>query len=165
MPANIGDHVDHVNRYWVIFMMEISSRGRYATRIMMALALHEGQAPARKREIAKAENISADYVEQILMRLRQAGLVTSYRGAKGGFTLARPAETITVADIIEVMEGSIAMAPCANEPCERASSCVTREVWHRADAAIRKVFEETTLASMAEQARKQHIKQELSFHI
>ena len=94
--------------------MKLSTKGRYATRIMLYLAIYSGQNPVRKHEIAAQEKISPDYVEQILMMLRGAGLVKSHRGAKGGFSLSRAAEAITMADILAATEGPLQIAPCSN---------------------------------------------------
>lgn len=146
-------------------MMKLSTKGRYATRIMLALALHESSQPTRKNDIAEAEGISPDYIEQILMQLRHGGLVTSFRGTKGGFTLSRPANSISVADVVEVMDGPIAVAPCATGSCERLSSCVVREVWDRASEALLTVLRGVTLADMAERARTLNAGPAIAFHI
>jgi Rrf2 family protein len=132
---------------------------------MLALALHDGSLPARKKDIAESEGLSPDYAEQILMRLRQAGLVTSFRGAKGGFVLARPADRISVAEVLEAMEGPIIVAPCAQNTCRRSSSCVTREVWDRAGEALRQVLGGVRLSDMAARARDLNASPVLAFEI
>ncbi len=135
-------------------MMKLSTKGRYATRILLYLAMHEGEGPARKQAIADAESISADYVEQILIRLKSAGLVLSHRGARGGFSLARPAGDITVADILQATEGPMILVPCEDEGCSRNSVCVTREIWRDVEAAIQSVFGTRTLESLVRRARE-----------
>ncbi len=135
-------------------MMKLSTKGRYATRIMLYLAVHSGGVPSRKQEIAESESISADYVEQILIRLKAAGLVVSHRGAKGGFALARPAGDVTVADILLATEGPMTMVPCAAEGCLRATGCVTREIWQEAQDALECMFRGKTLASLVRRERE-----------
>lgn len=136
-------------------MLKFSTRGRYAVRIMTYLALHSGDAlPARKKLVATSENISANYVEQILIRLKARGLVQSFRGrGSGGFLLGRPAEDITVADVLEATEGPMALAPCTASACRRSSRCAARGLWCKAQAALTDVFRHTTIAELAAEAR------------
>lgn len=147
-------------------MLTLSTKGRYAARIMVYLAMTASDAqPARKREIADAEGITPDYVEQILMRLRTADLVRSYRGVKGGFTLARDAAGITVTDILKAVEGPISVVPCIDEDCKRSTACATRPVWKRANEALEKVFGETTVGDMARDCRRFSRLKEAEYHI
>jgi Rrf2 family protein len=132
--------------------MKLSTKGRYATRIMVCLAMHDPNIPRRKQEIAESEVISADYVEQILIRLKAGGLVVSHRGARGGFTLAKAPEKITVSDVLSASEGPLSLAPCSRESCERETSCVTQEIWRSAEVALAAVFDGTTIADLAEKA-------------
>ena len=131
-------------------MLKLSTKGRYATRIMVYLATREGQGNVRKHEVATAEGISRDYAEQLLVKLKTAGLVASHRGVGGGFTLARPADRITVADVLRATEGPICLVPC--ETCERATACVTRALWQKADSMLGALFAETTIKDLAEEA-------------
>ena len=133
-------------------MMKFSTRGRYAARIMLYLAVHRAEGSLRKQAIAEAESISPDYVEQILIRLKAAGLVVSQRGAKGGFALARAADDITVADILLATEGPFAIVPCQDEGCRQTSGCVTREIWQEAQQALESVFGAKTLGAMVRRA-------------
>jgi Rrf2 family protein len=103
----------------------------------------------RKQQIAETEGISADYVAQILMKLKAAGLVGSRRGRGGGFVMGKDPDRITVAEAIEAMEGKISLASCDEEGCARASVCATREVWERASNALRGVLAETTIGDLA----------------
>jgi len=120
---------------------------------MVYLALHNGTSPARKQDIATAEGISGDYVEQILIKLRTSGLVKSHRGARGGFSIARDPAALSVKEVLETVEGPISLAPCAIERCQRISVCVTSAVWAQAGQALREVFGRTTIGMLAEQAR------------
>jgi Rrf2 family protein len=132
-------------------MMNLSTKGRYATRIVVYLATLEPGYRARKQEIAEYEGISPDYVEQILLRLKEERLVQSFRGARGGFTLGTEATGVTVADVLQAVEGSIAVAPCLDEPCGRATACVTQAVWQQATEALMGVFANVTIAELAEE--------------
>jgi len=119
-------------------MLRLSTRSRYASRMLVYLALNARERPANTQEIASAEGISKDYVEQILTRLRTAGVVTSHRGIKGGFSIARNPEDITLKEIVELTEGSISIAPCIKGDCNRSSQCATQVAWDAANNAIEK---------------------------
>lgn len=112
-----------------------------------------GSGPIAKNAISSAEGISEDYVEQIMVRLKTGGLVTSRRGAKGGFMLSRPAGEITVAEVIEATEGPVLLAPCLKGgDCERISICVTQPLWQEATNALNKIFEDTTIEKLTQDA-------------
>jgi Rrf2 family protein len=119
----------------------------------------------RKQDIADAEGISPNYVEQILIRLKAAGLVASFRGAGGGFALARPPATIRVGDVVRAMEGDIELAPCGNNECDRETVCVTRAVWQEAGRALQTVLDEKTIDGLAEEADRRQAAETLSFTI
>jgi len=146
-------------------MIKISTKGRYATRIMIYLAQHRSDGPVQKREIAEAEGIPDDYVEQLLSRLRTAGMVMSRRGAKGGFLLKRDPAQITVADVLSSTEGTMSLVSCIEEGCDRASTCITRPVWQEATDALLAIFSEKTIAGLARQARQIEKCRPLSFEI
>jgi Rrf2 family transcriptional regulator, iron-sulfur cluster assembly transcription factor len=130
-------------------MMSISTKGRYATRIMVTLADWPGR-PLTKAEIGEAQGISPGYVQQLMTGLTNAGLVRSHRGKAGGFSLARPPETITVGEVLRVAEGKIAPAPCADiHNCDRAAHCRTRPLWLKAGQLLDDLFEGTTIADVA----------------
>ncbi len=135
-------------------MLKLSTKGRYAVRIMVRLTMRDSDRPVRKQEIATAEGISADYVEQILMKLKTAGLVQSHRGARGGFSLACDPQKTDVAVILRATEGPVALAPCTEGECQRSTNCVTRPVWERAAEAIESVFSSVTLGQLADEARR-----------
>jgi Rrf2 family protein len=133
-------------------MLRLSTKGRYATRILVYMAA-AGSGPIAKSAISLAEGISEDYVEQIMVRLKTGGLVTSRRGAKGGFMLAKPAGDITVAEVIEATEGPVLLAPCLKDAdCERISICVTQPLWREATDALNRIFEDTTIAKLSQDA-------------
>ncbi|MBN2301613.1 MAG: Rrf2 family transcriptional regulator [Lentisphaerae bacterium] len=130
-------------------MLRISTRGRYAARIMVCLAMADAKVRLRKQQIAESEQISGDYVEQILTRLKAAQLVTSHRGTHGGFTLARSAETISVKDIIVATEGPVCLVSCEAEHCSRKNQCAITSVWQRANDTLAAIFSETKLSDLA----------------
>jgi Rrf2 family cysteine metabolism transcriptional repressor len=132
-------------------MMTISTRGRYATRMVVLLASQELGGSLTKTEIAGSEGISAGYVQQLMMSLRLAGIVDSHRGREGGFSLSRSADQITVADVLRAVEGDVMPAPCqGNGHCERAPDCPTRPVWEEATELLNELFSHTTIASLTQ---------------
>jgi Rrf2 family protein len=131
-------------------MMSISTRGRYAPRILVLLASQQEKTSLTKHEIAEAEGMTPAYVQQLMMSLRVAGLVDSHRGARGGFSLGRPPEEITMSDVLRAVEGEIAIAPCqGTHECERAGLCPTRPVWQKAAELLDQLFSGTTIADLA----------------
>ena len=134
-------------------------------RIMVYMALHNGNSPVRKQDIARTEGMSEHYVEQILMKLKTAGFVRSIRGKQGGFALDRDPEKTTVFDVLKVTEGPVALVPCFTHPCSRIPICTTRSIWKKASDALNKVFSETTVADLAEEARRQKGSKSLMFEI
>ena len=111
--------------------MRISTRGRYGTRMMLDLAAHHDQGPTPLREIAKRQDLSVKYLEQLIIPLKAAGFIRSVRGARGGYTLARNPEKISVGQIIETLEGGLSLVDCVTDPeiCERENGCITRDIW------------------------------------
>lgn len=145
--------------------VKVSTKGRYAVRIMVHMACTSARCPVTKYAIAEAEAISVDYVGQILLRLRTAGLVTSLRGKRGGFVLARAPADITVGDVVRATEGPITLAPCRESRCRRESVCAMKSVWHRATVAVEKVLDETTLLDVAEEVKRIAAGRSVSFDI
>ena len=147
-------------------MLRLTTKGRYAVRILVRLALSDTTAPVRKQAISQVEGIPADYVEQILTKLRIAGLVVSRRGLKGGFGLARDSKDINVMQVLEAAEGPLSLAPCLDDGgCGRISSCVTRPLWQRANDLLKDFFSAQTIAQLAGEARKLPEGKTLTFHI
>lgn len=132
--------------------MKISTKGRYALRLMLDLAVHDDGSCIPLKEIAARQGISDKYLEQIITVLSRAGLVKSVRGAQGGYRLAEPASALTVGRILRVMEGSLAPVECVEEGnfCERASDCVTMGVWRELKQAIDNVVDGITLQDLKE---------------
>src|SRR4030066_2184107 len=126
--------------------MKISAKIRYGARAMLELASHYGEGPLELREIAKKENISLKYLEQVINPPRAAGLVRSVRGSKGGYSLAKPPSEICLNDVVESLDGTIQLIECLKDPkgCRKAPFCVTRDIWKEASDAINKIFRSIT---------------------
>jgi Rrf2 family cysteine metabolism transcriptional repressor len=135
--------------------MKISTRGRYATRAMIDLALHFGKGPVLLTDISRRQRISKGYLEQLFIPLRSAGLIRGIRGASGGFTLARPPAEIRLSHIIQLTEGSTAPAVCVDEGnlCSQSSECITRDLWAEVKRACDRVLESKTLQDLVEKQR------------
>ena len=136
--------------------MKISTKIRYGARAMLELASHYGEGPIELKEIAKKENISLKYLEQLINPLRTAGLVKSIRGSKGGYALAKPPIEICLYDVVEVLEGSLNLVECLHDAkaCQKNSSCVTREIWKEISDAISKIFYSVTLEDMVNRKKE-----------
>lgn len=132
---------------------------------MIRLAMAGAGARVQKREIAAAEGISGDYVVQILMRLRTAGLVNSRRGVHGGFTLTQDSGGVSVADVLHAVEGPLDLAPCARGQCRRVTTCVARTVWDAAREALEAVFSGTTIEELAGRALEAQSAADFSYEI
>ena len=136
--------------------MKISTKGRYALRLMLDLALHDTGEYISIKNIAVRQDISEKYLEQIIALLSRAGLVKSTRGAGGGYRLSAPPQEYTVGRILRVTEGSLAPVACLeDEPneCPRTDGCVTIEVWQALYDAIRGVVDHITLADLVNRHR------------
>ena len=136
--------------------MKISTKGRYALRLMLDLAIHSEGSAVPLRDVAQRQEISDKYLEQIVTQLSRAGLVRSVRGAGGGYLLTRTPEGYTVGEILRVLEGSLAPVSCADGVgcCERADRCVTVEVWREIQAAVDGVVDHLTLADLVRRSHE-----------
>jgi len=131
--------------------MKISSRGQYGLRALAVLARRHGGGPTQVREIARAETLSAKYLEQLFGRLRAGGLVTSVRGARGGYQLSREPHAITVREVLVVLEGSLAPVGCV-EPNDAAcdeTACTAHAVWAGLHETVLTYLGSYTLADLA----------------
>ena len=118
--------------------MRLSTRSRYGTRMMLDLAERYDQGPTRLGEIAKRQDISVKYLEQLIIPLKQSNFIRSVRGAKGGHILARPPEEISIGQIVTALEGGTELIGCIGNPdeCGRSDSCLTRCIWRDVSKAI-----------------------------
>ncbi len=137
--------------------MRLSTRSRYGIRALTALAAHEPAEGRCAREIAGEEDLSKKYLESILAQLRTAGFVRSVRGAHGGYVLARDPAELTVAEVIRVLEGSLAFVECVDEPayCSRSEDCITRYIWVEAERALSASFKNISIASLVARRKTQ----------
>jgi Rrf2 family protein len=135
--------------------MRLSTKGRYGVRALVDIALNSDGGPVLLRDIAKRQDISAQYLEHLVAPLIRAGILRSIRGAKGGIVLAKPPEEIGLSRVIEVLEGSVAPVECVDNPalCARSDECVTRDVWSDIKAAIVGVLEPLTLKDLMDRQR------------
>ena len=132
--------------------MKLSTRSRYGLRFLVALAADKSGGPVYLGDLARQQDIPEKYLSKIVIPLKGAGLVSSTRGTRGGYVLARAPGQITVREVVESLEGGINIVDCAKSEglCERAGECVTREIWHGMDKQIFDYLEGITLASIAE---------------
>lgn len=133
--------------------MRISTKGKNAIKLMLDLATYNHGKPVKLKDIAKRQNISEKYLEQIVAVLHKASLVKSIRGAYGGYVLNYPPEKYTVGQILKVVEGDLSPTDCVGEngtQCENKSTCVSYRLWEKLDIAINDVLEGITLEDMLE---------------
>lgn len=131
--------------------MRISTKGRYAIRLMLDLAANNSGEPIRLKDVAQRQNISEKYLEQIISTLNKAGFVRSVRGPQGGYSLSREPGEYTVGQILRLTEGSLSPVECTQEngaPCDREENCVTRILWQKLDDAINNVVDHITLEDL-----------------
>lgn len=137
--------------------MRVSTRGRYALRAMVDLAQHIGDKPVARQELAMRQAISADYVAQLLRRLTAAGLVRGVKGPGGGYVLARDAAAIRVIEVVQAVEGPIAVVdcviPCQKPDCTRADCCPTRSLWKELSETIVEFLDSVTLQDLCNRAQ------------
>lgn len=131
-------------------VMKLSTRSRYGTRLVLDMARHYQQGPIQLGAIARRQNISVKYLEQIIIPLKKSNYVTSVRGAKGGHLLAKAPEEITVGEIVSLLEKDEGLTECAQHPevCERSQACVTRLLWKETCEAMYERLNAITLADL-----------------
>jgi len=147
--------------------MKLSTRGRYGTRALLELALHHGKGPVPLKDIAQSQQISLPYLEHLITPLIAGGIVWSIRGARGGVSLARPPEEIRLSEVLQLLEGSIALVECVNDPkyCSRSDFCVTKDIWGELKKVMDRVLESTTLQDLVERQKRKGQFEEVMYHI
>jgi Rrf2 family protein len=144
--------------------MIFSSKAEYGVRLMIELGRQSPEHPYSLKAIADAEGLPLAYLEQVVARLRKAGLVMSARGAHGGYWLARPAEEISMDEVVQALEGAIAPMECfvsdhtarvlcSHEP-DSGRACATKLLWLRVQDGILRSLQNTTLADLVEFSRR-----------
>ena len=143
--------------------MKLSTRSRYGTRLMLALAQHYPQGPLHLSTIALQQGISVKYLEQIIIPLKKADYIRSVRGPKGGHVLAKPPAAITIGEIVALLEEGASLAECSLNPtgCERSSICQTRYVWQEAARAMFDKLNSITLADLLKTGKPRSADQEV----
>jgi Rrf2 family protein len=135
--------------------LHFSTRGEYGVRLMVELARHYGSGPVSLSEMAEHEDLPRPYLEQLVVSLREAGLVTSTRGARGGYELSRDPSAIRMIEVITALEGPVAPMVCASddphdqEACQRAGFCNVERLWQRVRDAIVGALSSMTLDELA----------------
>ena len=136
--------------------MKVSMKSRYALRLMLALALHEGENLSVKT-VAAMQGISEKYLEQVIPLLVRHGYVKSVRGAKGGYHLTKSPDDYTIGMILRAVEGSIAPVACLDDAvneCAKCKECVTLDLWEQVDRAISNVVDHVPLADLVDKQRR-----------
>ena len=147
--------------------MKLSTRGQYATRAPLDLALHQDEAPIMLKDISRRQQISQRYLEHLITPLITAGIILSTRGPKGGITLAKPAEEIRLDEVIQLLEGAIAPVECVSNPdvCIRSRSCATREVWDELRQTMTGFLRSVTIKDLMERQRAKENNAEIMYYI
>lgn len=136
--------------------MKLSTKGRYGLRAMIDLTVHSEKEPVSISNIAARQHISESYLEQLLAKLKRAGLVTSIRGAGGGYVPGRRAEEISVGDVLRALEGSLNLVDCPGlseeNGCGGADVCVTKYVWKRVNDSINRTVDEIKISDLVRES-------------
>lgn len=145
-------------------LMRVSTKGRYGVRFLMDLLMHNDKGNVTLKDVAKRQGISEKYLWQVVNPLKKAGLIRSVAGPGGGYALVKPSASITLFEILSVLEGDFALVACAHEPaaCPRSNACGSREVWRELEQKIIEVLNSFSLDDIAEKQRsleQRHIKE------
>lgn len=138
--------------------MKLSTKGRYGLRALVDLAVNGAEEAVSVGSIAQRQDISERYLEQLMAKLKRAGIVKSTRGAKGGYVLAKDEEEITIGEVLRALEGSLEPVDCpglGEQGCSGSDTCVTKYVWKRINEGVNQIVDEITLRSLMEESRQQ----------
>ncbi len=128
--------------------MKLSTKGRYAVTAMMDLAIHDHEGPVTLADISNCQGISLSYLEQLFAKLRSSGLVEGVRGPGGGYRLGRPADQISIAEIIHAVDESIDVTRCqGNQDCKGGEKCLTHKLWEDLSTRLYEFLDHLTLAN------------------
>lgn len=139
--------------------MKLSTKGRYGLRAFIDLAVYGEEEPVSLTSIAARQEISLNYLEQLMAKLRKAGLVESIRGVNGGYRLARPAEEISVGDVLRALEGDLKPVECAGidggkeSHCTGSGTCVSRIVWKRINDSINNTVDSIFIGELVRESK------------
>jgi Rrf2 family transcriptional regulator, cysteine metabolism repressor len=134
--------------------MWVSTKAQYGMRALVEVAVG-GERPTSLKTVARRQQLSQQYLEQIFAALRRGGIVESVRGAHGGYRVARPLDEVDALEVVELLEGSVAPVRCIDDEdaCARTGRCSTESLWRDVDVAVRDVLRRTTLADLVRQRR------------
>ena len=139
--------------------MKLSTKGRYGLRAFIDLAVWGEGRPVSLNSIAERQEISVSYLEQLMAKLKKAGLVTSASGANGGYAVARPVEEISVGDVLRALEGDLAPVECAgigsSQGCSSSSQCVSKIVWKRINDSINDTVDSIYIGELVRESKRQ----------
>ena len=136
--------------------MKLSTKGRYGLRALLDVAVHAQDDLVSISSIAARENISEAYLEQLMAKLKKAGLIVSQRGAQGGYRLAKPPGQISVGDVLRALDGNLDAVTCpglSDEGCAGSEGCVTKYVWQKINESITKAVDEISLCTLVRESR------------
>lgn len=130
--------------------MKLSTKGRYGVTAMFDLAAHGNGEPITAAEISKRQSIPLAYLEQLLLKLRRAGLVKTVRGPAGGYVLAKKSSRVSIGDIVQATDGPVALADCipSDSNCPKSGCCSTRSLWKNLSDKVTKIFDSTSLKDL-----------------
>lgn len=140
--------------------MKLSTKGRYGLRAFIDLAVFTENQPVSLTSIAQRQEISVSYLEQLMAKLKRAGLVESVRGAGGGYRIAKPADEISVGDVLRVLEGDLTPVECAgiddntSSHCSSSSQCVSKIVWKRINDSINEAVDSIYIGELVRESKK-----------
>lgn len=144
--------------------MKLSTKGRYGLRALVDLAVYSEVQPVSISAISQRQNISVRYLEQLLSKLKKAGLVRSIRGAQGGYLLEKSPGDISVGDVLRALEGDLIVVDCAEligdgEECSGSRYCVTKTVWKKVNDSIKHTVDAILLSELIEESKAIHNKE------
>ncbi len=139
--------------------MKLSTKCRYGARAIIEIARNNQNGPIKRKDIVKNQQISDSYLENILISLKNGGVIDTIRGAHGGYILHRPASEITLLEVVNVLEGSMAPVECIDNPsvCKRTSVCSTRTAWKKLKLAKEEVLRNITIQDLVESEEESFI--------
>lgn len=143
--------------------MKLSTKGRYGLRAFIDLAVWGEIQPVTLSSIAERQDISVSYLEQLMAKLKRAGLVNSIRGVNGGYVIAKPAEEISVGDVLRALEGDLTPVECAaidhnkTTHCNGSSPCVSKIVWKRINDSINDAVDSIYIGELVKESRKEQV--------
>lgn len=132
--------------------MKIPTKCRYGIRALIVIAKNHSDVPTKRKHISTIQGIPNSYLENILIALKNGNLITSLRGAGGGFMLKRPPEEISLLDVYQALQGDLTLLDCVDCPaaCDRSEDCVVRPVWMEMQEAQKEVLEKKTIKHLLE---------------